>query len=1205
MFGGLELKGNDSKDEETAAPAPAPAAASAFGFLNATSTSGDEDTNAAAVAAPEPAATPSSGFSFLNPSAPAPEPAPAASSGFSFLQAATTASEPTPPTPDAAAIIPPSAQDSPATEAESAFSFLMSTTTPAHGTPAPALAPESASSGFDFLMSTTATTPGPAAMETPAVAANIEDMPVVAPPEPTSLAAARNVSIGSTSVASSVTTPSLMDASAPTPSISSSLPAGAGITFGTAAKRGGVKKKKSRAARVGMGATAVTPISPSKRQQPAPAPAPAPTQVPEETEESKASSARDEAEAAALRAEEFMSKKSVEHSNQVEDPLEILAAPSSDSVLQAAEKAAHEAKSLAKQQQNQRQQKGSGFMGTFFKGFSGSQPSSQQTRGSASSQNSSNSVDRLANKQKDMKRAAAERQMTMQHQQQESTAPEDDKADGEVAVSTRAAGTYSPEPIPVSQAMASDILIPASFQPAKPPLGVQELKPTPPAPPVQKKQKTPNDVFEEYQALFAQSVHKAMESVENVRSTQKMLLEERFVAMAKQNLSTQQIKQIEAQLQVAVEDEDYELADQLGQVAEAHKREKQEVSMMLDANFKALEHLDSQKDLVVQGVASCFQNLAVRMAELQEKESVNDHSPDSESFKQFQVTAKQLSAEKERLQQDAKHLERDEQLVAEERKELEVAISEQSGVLETQRDDTKKKLSEVEREIEDLRKQLEQKQKVAAGLRTEMHGFEDSIDKVRVKFSRQLTRVDKKERALKENRNEFEAEQATFERHKKGHELKVQSHSEAMLLHDELMKKLETELKLTKEFAEMIPAKVGFLEVMSEEKDANDAEEGNLAQLQADVVKCEAAVSEAKIVLKAATGTITSLESELATLAASIPQLEAHKKSAAASRDFKAASKASKEIKDATSRLKECQEELVGDAADRKNAAKEEVDRLDEELTKTRKVADEKEKLSAQRKMKAVAAKIENLVETKKELCGSASSSDNSVRGVGAMVLEGQIKSLKMEGETLGEKFGGWEELMGVEGDNVEAEPGAAAEEATPAPVVDDGLTSRERIMKVRDLLQRIQDAEESLEAAAAAEDFDRAAELHEVFQSLQSEFEKINLSEEETEIAMGDGELPEEPAAEECPGEEPPTVSESSVNEPEDDSPTEPDPEQADEHAPAAESDAAEEDPGEVNEAEPESEEAEENGDIVENGDDELRIIEAKPSEDSEMTNP
>jgi hypothetical protein len=98
-----------------------------------------------------------------------------------------------------------------------------------------------------------------------------------------------------------------------------------------------------------------------------------------------------------------------------------------------------------------------------------------------------------------------------------------------------------------------------------------------------------------------------------------------------------------------------------------------------------------------------------------------------------------------------------------------------------------------------------------------------------------------------------------------------------------------------------------------------------LSQLQADVVKCKAAVSKAKILLKAATAGIHNLEREHGHLISNIPDLEAQKKVAATKLDFKAASKASKEIKDAAAHLKKCKEELVGEAANHKIAAEGEL----------------------------------------------------------------------------------------------------------------------------------------------------------------------------------------------------------------------------------------------------------------------------------------
>jgi len=401
---------------------------------------------------------------------------------------------------------------------------------------------------------------------------------------------------------------------------------------------------------------------------------------------------------------------------------------------------------------------------------------------------------------------------------------------------------------------------------------------------------------------------------------------------------------------------------------------------------------------------------------------------------------------------------------------------------------------------------------------------------------------------LKESRSEWELEDATHKRQKEAHELQVQSHSEALLAHDALLKSLDSELKLSKQFCELIPKQIGFMDDEKKEENQQDENEGDLAQLQAEVVKCEAAVSEAKILLKAATSAITNLEAERDSLRVKIPELEALKKEAATKRDFKAASKASKEIKDATARLKECEEELDGEAASKKKAAEEELNRLDAELVKTRELSHAKEKVSGQEKMAALAKKIAQLIEKKKDICGECSSDENNVRGVGALVLEGQIKALKAEGKDLGSKFGGWKELMKdidaedadsssldgsteadqVAGENCEkAQDVKSSQVQDPIPAPDDGLTVEERVKKVKGLIMKMKEVEQALEVAVSQEEFDVAAELQEEIDNLATQIAEIDVPEDVLEMAIsedssGDAELaPQSEAAEEVEDEE------------------------------------------------------------------------------------
>jgi hypothetical protein len=194
--------------------------------------------------------------------------------------------------------------------------------------------------------------------------------------------------------------------------------------------------------------------------------------------------------------------------------------------------------------------------------------------------------------------------------------------------------------------------------------------------------------------------------------------------------------------------------------------------------------------------------------------------------------------------------------------------------------------------------------------------------------------------------------------------------------------------------------------------------------------------------LKATTAAIANFKRECKTLIAKIPDLETQKKAAVAKRDYKAAGKASKETKDATLRLKDCEEELVGDAANCKTAAEEELTWLDGELYKAQKVA-------GQTKMAMLVKKIQTLVARKQELCGETASSEKSVRGVGALVLENQIKALKDQGQDLGSKYGGWNELLqGIQEEEGKYEETAPAEEATSeeTPPIEEPALAEEAI---------------------------------------------------------------------------------------------------------------------------------------------------------------
>lgn len=420
----------------------------------------------------------------------------------------------------------------------------------------------------------------------------------------------------------------------------------------------------------------------------------------------------------------------------------------------------------------------------------------------------------------------------------------------------------------------------------------------------------------------------------------------------------------------------------------------------------------------------------------------------------------------------------------------------------------------VEEEIEVLRRQLEAKEATAKGLRAEVDGYESDIHRIRDKFSRQLTRVERKEASVKENRFEWEKEKIAHDTAKLAHDKEVEAHHAALVAHDALMEKLRKEIALADAFKAIVAAEVVFEKTADQDLESD----GEYAQLQADVVKSEAAVSEGRQILKAAEAALSELKEERDSLLKQIPLLEKTKTEAAACRDFKAAGKASKQIKDAKARLMECQEELSGEATERKDAAVEELTILEKDLKEKKAVLNEQEKEAGRHAMKMVADKIKRLAETKKSVCGGAMDAAG-IQAVGAFVLNGQVEALMREGSACGEKYGGWDEIAeeltktGVL-DTIGTARNSGTEGPTSSDVSPGGRPADEVdpevIAKFRAATRRLQEVEEAINVAVAKDDFETADKLNEELEEIKVEWEAIDLTAAEIKIFEGDDDLEE-----------------------------------------------------------------------------------------------
>jgi hypothetical protein len=692
---------------------------------------------------------------------------------------------------------------------------------------------------------------------------------------------------------------------------------------------------------------------------------------------------------------------------------------------------------------------------------------------------------------------------------------------------------------------------------------------------------TPKQMYNSMLRRFREKVLRATNEVTKLRQHRTGLLEERHVTAAKERLAGQQKAAAEAQQMAAAEAEEFELADEMSMVIDKYEREKVEYRAILENIQRALVQLESTKKACVEQIVNCFRDIQDEMQSFHKQTDAEDTKDAMQKMQQFSNVSKVLSAENERLQQDWKHLQRDIELAAEERKEVESAISMQAGEFEKERDTAKGKLTTVESEIEELRKQLAAKQTIAAQLRTEIAGYEESVLKVRVKFSRQLNRVQKKEMEIQDTQYEWDAEKANFELQREAHEMQMSAHSERLLQRDQLLEKLSKEIAIACKFESIIVSEdINFFDGYQQTVPSDETNESNggshssdsLAQLQADVVKAEAAKNDANLVMKAARKALISLEEEMKRLDIVIPEYEEMKKAAASRRDFKTAGNASKEIKEASARLKQIQDELLDEAKQKLDSAESELGVKEIELQKAIDIATEQEKHSGLEAMEGIAEGIRKLVTIKETICGSVEAGQDesgdddpySIQSVGALILKAQIDSLTFEGQAYGHKFGKWDELIqGVLGEqngsiseqvekkmeesnndsnddfeNVVAEESAANVECSVENTTTendshvDTLSQEEKLVKFRDLTNRLKEVEDSLEDAVSVEDFEKADSLQETLEQLVNDLNNLNMTDDEVERALQSSSVPDSAT---CDNDAAPSTTE--VDDPEKDS--------------------------------------------------------------------
>ena len=169
--------------------------------------------------------------------------------------------------------------------------------------------------------------------------------------------------------------------------------------------------------------------------------------------------------------------------------------------------------------------------------------------------------------------------------------------------------------------------------------------------------------------------------------------------------------------------------------------------------------------------------------------------------------------------------------------------------------------------------------------------------------------------------------------------------------------------------------------------------------------------------------------------------------------------------------------------------------------------------------MGSLGERIDRLQKLKKEVCGDdVEEGGFNVASVAASILDSEIDALKARGAVLGEKFGGWDEVIesiavsddatdeAVAGED-ENEREAKAGEAEGEVPEEAKMSRKEAIEAYRRVKNDLEMAGAELELAIVEEDYDKAAEIDETITDLNAKLARLGLTDADLEDDAATGE--------------------------------------------------------------------------------------------------
>ncbi|KAL0047708.1 hypothetical protein WJX82_009972 [Trebouxia sp. C0006] len=395
-------------------------------------------------------------------------------------------------------------------------------------------------------------------------------------------------------------------------------------------------------------------------------------------------------------------------------------------------------------------------------------------------------------------------------------------------------------------------------------------------------------------ALLTEAINSAVLDEQAVRQKRHTFTLEAVADMS-------QVRQLEDAEQLAVEQEDFESAANLSSELDVLRAHIQALERSARAGEAECEAAVARRADIARQQATAWQAAAQATAHLQTAQQQKAAKAAKQAQKEGSKLADAIAASEEHVEELKARITARQDWITREQQSVDAKIEEATRPVTSQRTEAAEQHSSLQEEVEDLRRQLAEKEEALAAAADKLADIDQHMHSLAAKYDKTLARLAEDRRAV-----------ATEEAERDAEEIAVQSTREQAVATEAAAK--QQQALLEEQVAAAAAAASEMLGRAAAISAALEAEE-HLRQIQAglrdqeeqanDAVKeLERDLEASRVSLRALASQRAGLANEAAAAEAQaavaqrrIPELENDKKAAAAARDFKGAAALSAEAK--------------------------------------------------------------------------------------------------------------------------------------------------------------------------------------------------------------------------------------------------------------------------------------------------------------------